>query len=205
MTLLVRSLRRVPIPVRHAVAKALSKVHQDGDFPVDTDTLEAAVEDEIKHYAALGQILRLVRRSNAIQDVPIDPARLRSLRAEALECVFRLLGLRYDQRDLYDAYLGVTSADPTLRDSATEFVDNLVDYDTRRMLMPLLDDPDGRQAVDVGETFFDLRLRDEDDVRRYLGAVEDPRLDDCGPDAEATDREKDEEGRREIVTSSSGS
>jgi ATP/ADP translocase/HEAT repeat protein len=205
MTLLVRSLRRVPIPVRHAVAKALSKVHQGADVPVDTDTVEAAVEDEIKHYAALGQILRLVRRSNAIQDVPIDPARLRSLRTEALECVFRLLGLRYDQRDLYDAYLGVTSADPTLRDSATEFVDNLVDYDTRRMLMPLLDDPDGRQAVDVGETFFDLRLRDEDDVRRYLGAVEDPRLDDCGPDAEATDREKDEEGRREIVTSSSGS
>jgi ATP/ADP translocase/HEAT repeat protein len=205
MTLLVRSLRRVPIPVRHAVAKALSKVHQGADVPVDTDTVEAAVEDEIKHYAALGQILRLVRRSNAIQDVPIDPARLRSLRTEALECVFRLLGLRYDQRDLYDAYLGVTSADPTLQDSATEFVDNLVDYDTRRMLMPLLDDPDGRQAVDVGETFFDLRLRDEDDVRRYLGAVEDPRLDDCGPDAEATDREKDEEGRREIVTSSSGS
>jgi ATP/ADP translocase/HEAT repeat protein len=205
MTLLVRSLDRVPIPVRHAVAKALSKVHQGGDFPVDTDTVGGAVEDEIKHYTALGQILRRFRRTDAVRDVPIGPDQLRTLRAEALECIFRLLGLQYDQRDIYDAYLGVTSSDPTLRDSATEFVDNLVDYDTRRMLMPLLDDPDGRQAVEVGETFFDLRFRDGDDVRRYLRAVDDPRLDAYLADAAAPDGTPDGEERREIVASSSGS
>jgi HEAT repeat protein len=192
MILLVRSLRRVPLPVRHAVARALSKVHQGGDFPVDTDTVGAAVEDAIKHYAALGQVLRLAHRSDAIKDLPINLDRLDALRSETLESIFRLLGLQYDQRDLYDAYLGVTSSDPTLRDSATEFVDNLVDYDMRRMLMPLLDDPDGLQAVDVGETFFDLRLRNADDVRRYLRDADDPRLaallDETEAGAEINDR-----------------
>jgi hypothetical protein len=159
---------------------------------VDTDTVGAAVEDAIKHYAALGQVLRLARRSDAIKDLPINLDRLDALRSETLESIFRLLGLQYDQRDLYDAYLGVTSSDPTLRDSATEFVDNLVDYDMRRMLMPLLDDPDGRQAVDVGETFFDLRLRNADDVRRYLRDADDPRLaallDETEAGAEINDR-----------------
>jgi hypothetical protein len=199
MTLLVRSLRRVPLPVRHAVAKALSKVHQGGDFSVDTDAVGAAVEAEIEHYAALGQILRLVRRSDAIEPLALDPDRLRALRAETLECIFRLLGLQYDQRDLYDAYLGVTSDDPTLRDSATEFVDNLVDYDTRRMLMPLLDDPDGRQAAEVGEEFFDRQIRDADEARRYLAEAEDPRLDEYVSGVGAGSDEWDEKNRNENV------
>jgi hypothetical protein len=91
--------------------------------------------------------------------------------------VFRLLGLRYDQRDIYDAYLGITSADPSLRDSAVEFVDNLVDYTTRRVLLPLLDDPEGEQALSIGQKDFDLHLRGPRAARRYLEGVDDPRLD----------------------------
>jgi hypothetical protein len=151
-------------------------VHQDGDFAVDTDAVEDAIEAEIEHYAALGQVLRLRRRKHASSALPISPARLESFRDDTLERIFRLLGLRYDQRDLYDAYLGVTSADAALRDSAIEFVDNLVDYDTRRRLLPLLDDPDAEQAVEVGESFFDLRIREGEDARRYLRGVDDPRL-----------------------------
>jgi hypothetical protein len=106
----------------------------------------------------------------------MSAVQLRSFREETLERLFRLLGLRYDHRDIYDAYLGITSPDPSLRDSAIEFVDNLVDYNTRRMLLPLLDDPDAKQAVEVGRTFFDRRIRDATDARRYLRGVDDPRL-----------------------------
>jgi ATP/ADP translocase len=203
MTLLLRSLTRVSIPIRHEVAKALSKGYEGGDFSVDTDAVEAALEAEIKHYASLGQVLRLARRSDATEDLLLDPNRVQVLRDEALECIFRLLGLQYDQQDIYDAYLGVTSADPTLKDSATEFVDNLVDYDTRRMLMPLLDDPDGRQALDVGGTFFDLRLEDAGEARGYLRTVEDPRLDDLFSDGDEPNEGK--KGRRKLMEVASGS
>jgi HEAT repeat protein len=174
LTLLVRSLPRVPVPVRHAVVRALSKVQKNGPFSVDLDAVDTALERDIEHFAALGQMLRLHQQAEAA--APIPPAQLRSLREETLERVFRLLGLRYNQRDIYDAYLGITSADPALQDSAVEFVDNLVDYTTRRMLLPLLDDPDGKQAVDVGRDAFDLRIRDADDARHYLDTVDDPRL-----------------------------
>ena len=174
LTLLVRSLQRVPVPVRHAVVRALSKVHKGGSFSVDLSTVDAAIEEEIEHFAALGQILQLDQQTTA--PLPVSDAQLRSLREETLERLFRLLGLRYNQRDIYDAYLGITSADPALQDSAIEFVDNLVDYTTRRMLLPLLDDAEGKQAVEVGRDAFDLRIQDADDAHRYLEAVDDPRV-----------------------------
>jgi len=188
--LLVRSLRQVPVPVRHAVVRALSKIHKAGDVSVDPEPIEAAIESDIEQYAALGQILRLCGEEG---DLPLSPARVQSLRDEALERVFRLLGLRYDQRDIYDAYLGITSPDPSLRDSAVEFVDNLVDYSTRRVLLPLLDDPEGEQALHVGQQYFDLEIRGPAAARRYLRSVDDPRLEALlsGADGRSRDLERD--------------
>ena len=173
LVLLVRSLREVPVPVRHGVVRALSKIHKAGDFSFDPDPIDTAIERDIKHYAALGQILRLCGEDGTL---PVPRARIQSFREEALERVFRLLGLRHDQRDIYDAYLGITSPDPALRDSAVEFVDNLVDYSTRRVLLPLLDDPEGNQALTVGRQHFDLAIRGPVAAGRYLRSVDDPRL-----------------------------
>jgi hypothetical protein len=138
--------------------------------------LDAALEREIDHYAALGQILHLHQRSSPKDTRLAAPERLRSYREEALERIFRLLGLRYNQRDIYDAYLGITSDEPSLRDSAVEFVDNVIDYGTRRYLLPLLDDPKGERAAQTGARFFNRRIRQWEAAQEYLETVDDPRL-----------------------------
>ena len=176
VTLLVRSLRRVPIPVRHAVIRALSRLHKAGDFRRNPRALDAALEREIEHYAVLGQILHLHQRSSPEDTRLAAPERLQSYREEALERIFRLLGLRYNQRDIYDAYMGLTSDEPALRDSAVEFVDNVIDYGTRRYLLPLLDDPKGERAAQAGARFFNRRIRRWDMAQDYLETVDDPRL-----------------------------
>jgi HEAT repeat protein len=176
LNILTRGLRKVCLPVRHAIARALSKIHQEASATTSlSDTLDPEIERDTRHYAALGQVLRLHRKGSA--PASLDAAPLRSLRQETLERIFRLLGLRYDQRDIYSAYLGITSPDPGLQDSAVEFVDNLVDYETRRYLLPLLDDPDAEHAVEVGGSFFDLSIRRWEDAREYLERADDPRLD----------------------------
>jgi ATP/ADP translocase len=175
VTVLVRSLDRVPVPVRHASVRALSKLHASGSYDFAASIVEEAIRDEARHHAALGQILRLRLRTTGAAD-RLEADRLRAYREESLERLFRLLGLRYDQRDIYDAYLGITSRDPSLRSSAVEFVDNLVDYNTSKYLMPLLDDNDGTQAVTAGGRLFDLRIRSWDQARTYAEAAEDPRL-----------------------------
>ena len=186
LTILTRGLRKVCIPVRHAITRALSKIHKEVPSSASAfDTLDPEIEHEARHHAALGQILRL--HQNGSVSSSVDRAPLQSLRQEALERIFRLLGLRYNQRDIYSAYLGITSPDPALQDSAIEFVDNLVDYETRRYLLPLLDDPDKERAVEVGASFFDLEIRQWDEAQQYLRRADDPRLDallDASVDAE---------------------
>ncbi|MCS3698332.1 hypothetical protein [Salinibacter ruber] len=66
-------------------------------------------------------------------------------------------------------------------------MDNLVDYNTRRFLLPLLEDSHSNHVVEVGATFFDRALRDWDAAARYLRAADDLRLRvllEDGPDAD---------------------
>ena len=176
LRLLGRVLRQVSGPVRHAVVRALNAIRRKGGGGLDADLLDAAIKHEIEHHAALGQIARLHHRDGASSTLSLTPTQIQSLREETLDRLFRLLGLRYDQDDIYDAYLGVTSADAALRDNAIEFIDNLVDYNIRRMLIPLLDDPTAERAVEVGEQFFDRVITDATAARRYLEAMDDPRV-----------------------------
>ena len=187
-------LRQVSGPVRHAVVRALNAIRRTDGTVLDADLLDAVIEHEIEHYAALGQIERLHRRDGEASAFPLTPTQIRSLREETLERIFRLLGMRYDQDDIYDAYLGITSADAALRDNAIEFVDNLVEYNIRRMLMPLLDDPTAERAVEIGEQFFDRSITSPAAARRYLEGLDDPRVaalldgaDELGPAVPSAD------------------
>jgi len=170
------SLSKVPIPVRHTVIRALSSLHAIDEYEFDFERVEETIREEAEHFASLGQILHLRLRTSEPSHSHVDPDLLQKLRQESLERIFRLLGLRYDQRDIYDAYLGITSAEDSLRSSAVEFVDNLVEYSISKYLLPLLDDPNGRQATQVGPTHFDQRIRQWSRATAYMEAADDPRL-----------------------------
>ena len=186
------SLGRVPIPVRHAAIRALSTLHAMDAYEFDFERVEETLRDEAEHFAVLGQILHLRLRTGERSHSEVNPDVLRDLREESLERIFRLLGLRYDQQDIYDAYLGITSADEALRSSAVEFVDNLVEYSISKFLLPLLDDPKGRQATEVGPNHFDRSIRRWDEATSYFETADDPRLttmleSDATPPAVLTD------------------
>lgn len=169
------AVNRVPIPVRHAIVRALSRLQaRDKTLDFSSSTLERAFRREARHYAALGQIVALCHRGGADRHGLVTA--LRALRREALERIFRMLGLHYNQQDIYDAYLGMVGADDRLRASAIEFVDDLMDWRTSRLITPLLDDPRGQQAVRHGERLFGLTLHHEPDALRYLLEAQDPRL-----------------------------
>jgi hypothetical protein len=142
----------------------------------DAEIIEQAIRTDARRYAALGQVLYQQRKSNApaARDLPRD--RVETFREESLERVFRLLGLQFDQRDIYHAYRGITSEEAGLRSSAVEFVDNLVDWKTSRFLLPLLDDPDGKQAMRNGSEVLEEEITRWSDALDYLLRDEDPRL-----------------------------
>jgi len=176
VTILTAALGDAPIPVRHQIVRALSKLQAANTGSFDIDAISAAIRDEIRHYAALGQIVHLLPEGHRQPLGTVDPVAIRAARSESLERIFRLLGCKYDQRDVYDAYLGLTSDDPALRSSAVEFVDNLVDYSTSRILLPLLEDDDGSKASEYGPRHFDLHIDSVHDAWDYLVELDDPSL-----------------------------
>jgi ATP/ADP translocase len=171
------SLDNLSIPVRHSVVRALSKLHARSlSLQFDERIIDRALRADLRHFAALGQIVHVHHRSSHATTRGISRRQLLMLRTESLERVFRLLGLRFDQRDIYTAYRGITSQDPVLRSNAVEFVDNLLDWKTSRLLLPLLDDPGGRQAAEHAPVQFGLRLNTWPRALEYMLKADDPRL-----------------------------
>ena len=54
-----------------------------------------------------------------------------------LERIFHLLGLRYPPSDIETAYAGIRSTDAELRLNTLEFLDNLLDMDLKKVVIPL--------------------------------------------------------------------
>ncbi len=173
---LLLSGRRVSVPVWHEVVRALSKLRQAETLRFGEAAVEQAVEREARRYCALGQILHLRRTTEALTAEAVTVDLLEQARTQSLERIFRLLGLRHDQEDLYNAYLGLTGSKPPLQASAVEFVDNLIEWDTKRLVLPLLDDGDGTAACRQGPDLFDLEIEQWSEALIYLLADGDPRL-----------------------------
>ena len=57
----------------------------------------------------------------------------------SLERIFKLLGLKYQQKDVEIAYSGLTSEKHEARNNAIEFLDNLLTGDLKRKLIPIIE------------------------------------------------------------------
>ena len=180
---LLMSRGRVTVPVWHEVVRALSRLRkqsrtQDGTrLRFREAPVREAVQDEAARYTALGQVLHVREHATPATTRAVKAATLRDARRRSLERLCRLLGLRYRQDDLHNAYRGLVSEEAGLRSGAVEFLDNLLEWDLKRDLLPLLDDPDGQRAVRDGDALFDRAdVGDWDDALAYLLDSNDPAL-----------------------------
>ena len=57
-----------------------------------------------------------------------------------LERIFKLLGLRYHQKDVEIAYVGLLSTKQEVQTNAIEFLDNLLTGSLKRALLPIIED-----------------------------------------------------------------
>lgn len=57
-----------------------------------------------------------------------------------------------------------------------EFVDNLLEWEKKKFILPLLDDPDGAAAARRGPDLFRLRITSWPGALAYLITSDDPRL-----------------------------
>lgn len=124
---------------RRELYRALNKLRERGlSLHFDPARLLPLLADEVAWHVGLVELSR-----HAI--APATPAAKLLWRAlgekqkEAVERAFRVLGLLYPPKDIYAAYLGIVSGHRLVKANAIEFLDNLLERDVRRKIVPMLE------------------------------------------------------------------
>lgn len=84
---------------------------------------------------------------------------------QTVERLFRLLGLRYPPKEIYAAYLALQHRRRDEYAAALDFLENVLDRDLKRILLPLLDET---QVATKGRDLFGVQVRDAEESIRLL-------------------------------------
>jgi AAA family ATP:ADP antiporter len=86
----------------------------------------------------------------------------------SVEIVFRLLGLQYPPQDMVSAYWGIMSGERRQRSSALEFLDNVLDRETKDLVFLLVDDMPESNRQRLAESLPDYAGDDRETLTAYL-------------------------------------
>ncbi len=154
VNVLLTHMNEENLSVRYHIIKALNKLRSSfGNLKFNPDLIERQIYREIDNFQknlqalSMEQSIREMRRLNNAQNSDKENEAARDLLIRALEerlennleRIFRLLGLKYRSRDIYNAYLGLVSSRTELKASAVEFLDNVLDAEMKDTLVSLVE------------------------------------------------------------------
>lgn len=177
--------------LRFQALKALNRLRNN--FPMlkfNEKLLEQEILEEIRRYSSGANILYSCQQVQARAEAQNGSPRLIAARQlltrameekldDSLERIFRLLGLIYPPRDVYNAYLGIASARQDARANALEFLDNLLAPRYKKDLIPIVETHSRQRSPGISRGLPNLHLLDEAECLRQLIAGEDGWLKAC--------------------------
>lgn len=176
---LVRTLPVKDLALRATILKALNKLRDtnpDLDFHAKMSTEQ--ILEEAKYYFELHASLAPLR---AYKTPPTATALLvRTLEDRlriTLERLFRLLGLRYPQRQIYAAYLAINKRTGEDFTAAVDFLDNVLERELKKVLLPLLDED--IVLAQHGRDLFRIETKDVRGALQSMMRSNDPWLAAC--------------------------
>jgi ATP:ADP antiporter, AAA family len=138
LEVLVEGLLQADVTLRHRVIASLNKLHDmHREIRIDDRLVELVLAAEIAGHYRSYQVLEPLLTQVKGEDAVLEP--IRQSMDQELERIFRLMALLFPGPGLHDAYVGVRSANPTVRDNALEFLETVLKPELRRLLLPLLD------------------------------------------------------------------
>lgn len=167
--ILQMSLRHCSIPIRHGVIKALQQMRiKNPKLQSDEEMVIQNTEMEIARYSKLVISLEMCRTKKLKLPEPVIDI-IAYETAQAFENIFRLLSLNHNPEDISNAYYGITGNDPQMRMDAIEFIENLISWDIRKLLLPVLEH---YPSVMADQNRFSSELKNPEDVLTFLGSLE---------------------------------
>jgi AAA family ATP:ADP antiporter len=138
---LLESLALQDLTVRSAVLKALNKLRETHPkLAYGRESVFRHIWNEARYYYQINAALAPFRDKQGDGAARLLAATLNERLRSTLERLFRLLGLRYPPREIHAAYLAVNRRRSEEFTAAIEFLDNILEPELKKVLLPLLDD-----------------------------------------------------------------
>lgn len=168
-----------PLP-RRRVIKALNRLRSytfdKGGISFPQPLVRAEVKRELRYYVELSTVRKPVGKE---PECHLLCRAIGEKMQDILENIFRLLGLWYPHKDMYSAYLGLNSPDPENRGRALELLDNRLEGELHRLLLPLIDGGNPEQLGKIARNAFNIEVETAESAKVRLLGYPDPWLVSC--------------------------
>ncbi len=153
--LLMRLIATPDEHLRGAAIKALQRVYGKvlSISRPDMATVKEVLNTELEHYYQLLQDMQVVEQE---MDSPLLLSALEDRLEGTLKRVFVLLSLIYPRRQIEIVSYNIDSNNPALRANSIEIIDNILEVETRRYLLPILDSISREEKISRGQEHFQL-------------------------------------------------
>ncbi len=171
---LLNAIGHEDLTIRAAVLKGLNRLRENApNLNFENGFVTDQILKEARHYFELLAALAPFEKDDARLLARSLDYRLKC----TLERLFRLLGLRYPPKEIYNVYRAVQRADAEAHTAALEFLDATLDRNLKRILIPLLDAPETR--LERGRELFGVEPMTAEQAIRELIRSHDPWLAPC--------------------------
>ena len=171
---LLETLRGPDLWLRAEALKGLNRLRETAPgLKFDEELVTAQILDEARRYFELNAALAPFKeyRNGQRRASRLLARTIEERLTHTLERLFRLLGLRYPPKEIYGAYLAVSRRHGGDSAAALEFLDNVLDRNLKRILLPLLDAPEN--LLEHGKALFGVEPRTAEEAIRELIRNED--------------------------------
>jgi AAA family ATP:ADP antiporter len=184
VNVLVAQVGHPDLEIRAAVLKALNRLRESQpELTFDHMFITGQILKEAHHYAELNAALEPFREDSGQPATRLLARSIEQRLHDTLERLFRLLGLRYPARQIYSAYRAFQGRNHEDAVAAMELLDNVLERDLKRILLPLLDAPD--HLLEAGRELFGVEVPSTEAAIRDLIRSRDPWLVACAMAAAA--------------------
>jgi ATP/ADP translocase len=179
MEVLVEGLLQSDVSLRHRVIASLNKLRDvHPEVRIDEQLVELVLAAEITGHYRSYQLLEPLLTQPQGEDPVLDA--IRQSMEQELERIFRLMGLLVRGSGFHDAYVGIRSTNPTVRDNALEFLETVLKPELRRLLLPLLDSQvTVEERISIANHIVGAPVETPEQAIATLLASEDPWLRSC--------------------------
>ena len=169
LDVLLAGLHTLDPGTRREVARATGRLRERLGIIVDDKLVRRLIDEELReqyqHLAAIDDLAGVA--DDARRDLLRDAIEERL--ARNLDRVFRLLSIIHSVKAIDTIHANLRSSSPTIRANAVEVLDNFLDVDLKRRLLPLIEDMPLPATLARGAELYQLERRSPEGwVQQFL-------------------------------------